>query len=385
MKIEYITDIHIDEPTAPAHHVISTCKAFVTLGNEVMLVHPSSKIFKKNKGPSLLNHHISYWYPKIRGGWRLYERLVAYYLKHHQKLKPIDADIMYIRFTPSKHIIRALSNISIPKVLELNGIGDCTLNYFRDLIESIDLVLIDSPERQKIISQCVPAHAHKIAIHLSPATESDHFRPLNKSTCRKNLGLASHSNILLLVSGFQQQHDLLTAISAIKMLNKKGNKYTLILIGDGPKRQEVFSVAAELIADKQVFMPGVVSYENLPAYIGAADICLNLLTTWKLKEGNLRAYKLYEYVSCARPVIETADFDLPIEEWARKTLFLIQPESPFHLCDAVANIEANPSLMNNKCELGRRYIIENRSWQAAARSSLEKLHTLCSHNHDNVC
>jgi hypothetical protein len=116
MKITYCTSVRVNEPTAPAHHVLNSCKAFTVLGHEVTLVHPRPRICATRWKDSL-HREVVLPFPAIRGGWRLYERMAAWTVRCLAKdMRP---DLFYFIFNPSLHLSEAIISTTMPNTTVL--------------------------------------------------------------------------------------------------------------------------------------------------------------------------------------------------------------------------------------------------------------------------
>lgn len=372
MRILYLTGESLERSWAPTHHVLGTCQAFAKQGHEVTLIH-AFPTRPRRVASAWAKAEITRWSPPVRGGGRLFHRSIARYLRTHAAEIAAEFDVLYIRFIASTVIAEALTHITIPTVLEVNGSEEFAARGFNECTRASDLVLVDSAAMAEMFRHRLPDQAAKVAVHVSPATDIERFAPRDKQACRAFVGLSPDAIILLHVSGFWTHHDFRTAELALRQLNQGSQRAMLVLLGDGPRWRAVRSSLMDLIKSGQVLMPGAVPIAEVPLYIGAADVCLNLWHAPFLRRGNLLGFKLYEYVASERPVIESADFTFPIQEWARKTLWLVPPESPERVANAVLSITSDAARWKARCAEGRSYVKQFRSWDAATRSTVSKL------------
>lgn len=371
MRIEYLTAARLDEPTAPAHHVLGLARALAAKGHRIHLLHPGPPIVGAQ---DWLHGESIHAYPRMRGGWRLFERGVASNLR--RKGRTGETEILYLRFPPSRRVAEALKPLASFKVLEIDGTEPLRHPRFGRLLEAVDLVLGQEGQEaalRRALSKSTPFALDKLAIHLHPATDPDHFRPLDRSACRSRLGLPREARLLLHVSTFQAHHDVATAIEALRRLAGDREDVRLILAGDGPGRRAARKAARDLVRSGRVRMPGFVSYDELPFLIGAADACLNLCQPAKLEEGNVNGFKCLEYLACARPVVESVHPGLPVPDWAAGVLHLVPPAAPEAVAAAVRDIQEHPAEWAKRCAAGRRHVQQRRTWEHAAESTLERI------------
>jgi FkbM family methyltransferase len=374
MHVAYLTSVHLDEPSAPSHHVLNTCKALIELDQPVTLIHPTPQISKLWAKAGIRSKPLLY--PRVRGGWRMFELAAAWQLRKLVSKQP--PDLVYLRFTPSRILNRILSDMGIPKVLELNGTEILDAQPFRGLAAAVDLILVDTEQMEVIVRTKFPEYAYKVQIHKSPGVDTSHFFSRPKLVCRQKLGLPEAPKILLHVSGFQPHHDFATLLRAAEILCDTHDDFLLVLLGSGPQWGAVKRMVSNLQCFERVIMPGAVSMEELPTYINAADICLNAVMTKPLRDGNFRATKLFEYLACDRPVIATVRPDVPIPDWAFRTLTMITPEDPAALAAAIKDIRMHPEDYSLRTAAGRGWVENNLSWRAATRTTLACLQNLTS-------
>lgn len=372
MRITYLTEARLDEPTAPAQHVLGLCRALALDGHRIDLVHPGPPLPLGAAG--WLSAETVRPYPRMRGGWRLYERALATWLR--RRAARGDLDLVYLRLAPSRHVANALRPLRCLRVLELDGTEPLRSAHFATLLDAVDLVLVQEGQEaslRRAFAESFPAAAPKLAGHAHPATDPDHFRPLDRFACRARLGLPPERRILLHASSFQTHHDLGTATAALRLLADRTAQPMLILAGDGPGRRPVRRAAGDLVRSGRLLLPGFVPYDRLPLYLGAADLCLDLCTAAKLREGNLNGFKLLEYLACARPVVQSVDPGLPLEDWAARVLALVPAEDPAAVAAAVQRVLADPEGWAERAAAGRRWVRRRRTWARAASSTVERI------------
>ena len=78
------------------------------------------------------------------------------------------------------------------------------------------------------------------------------------------------SFVVLGIMKWNQREDPLTLVNAFKQLYQLVPRARLVLVGDGPLRDEVHAACSELAGS--VHHPGYVSYSRLPDWYGRADV-----------------------------------------------------------------------------------------------------------------
>jgi glycosyltransferase involved in cell wall biosynthesis len=287
----------------------------------------------------------------------------------------MDTDVLYLRIEPTRSFQWALSRLAVPKILEINGSDILPDPRFSAFARTMDLILVDS---EPLRDQCIGVThlpPSKVAVHLSPAFDEAELHQVDQSVARRRLGVHQRDRLVVHVSGFQPHHDFLTIERAFRNLYARGEPHCprLVLIGDGPSWARESARFADLVHAGIVYMPGYLPLDRVQDYLAAADVCINLFTASRLVDGNLRAFKLYQYIGCGCPTIEAVDDSLPIDDWAREALCLIPPGSAEALVQAIRNVLDDAPSWQSRAMRGREYMLEHRTWRAAAESTLSHL------------
>lgn len=372
MRILYLTSVDASGDIAPSVRVRNTCRALSNLGHVVTLVHvnPAGQTAAL---ADYVERVFSVRWPSIRGGWKIFQFGAAYtLLKLVQKDRP---DVIYVRSHLGWILELALKRAGVPIVLEVNGNGFLKDPRAGNAIKLCSRILVDNVVLKAKIEEEYRFAQGKVKKHNIFVTDSDHFRPIDRDLACTRLGLEKEALRLIHVSSFQDWHDFKTMISAAKLLSSKYNlKVELILVGDGYRRTEVKSFIEESKCGDIVRLAGRINHLDVPLFIGASDIALDILSKDLLVTGrSLSAVKVYEYMACARPVITAVDSYFSPPVWAKDLLSLVPPEDPEMLADAILRIEGSPEFWAEKSARAREYVRANRTWEAGAMHTLSKI------------
>jgi glycosyltransferase involved in cell wall biosynthesis len=132
------------------------------------------------------------------------------------------------------------------------------------------------------------------------------FRPMDKYEARRKAGLPEFGNSLVVgyVGSIERWIDLDTVLKAIMIMEKRGQKPVLLVVGGSIAGPYSSRIAAEL---SRHIVTGFVPYEKVPLFINSCDTCL--LPLRDVTKNRARPLKLYQYLACERPV-----FSLPNKE-----------------------------------------------------------------------
>jgi glycosyltransferase involved in cell wall biosynthesis len=138
----------------------------------------------------------------------------------------------------------------------------------------------------------------------------------------------------------------------------------LVLVGDGPQRDELEQLAREKgIGDRVEFL-GEIPNEAIPAVVGEADV----FALPSLAEGMPRT--VLEALACKTPVV-TTDLE-QLRPLVKDVGRLVPSESPPELADALDDLlEASPETREAMGERGREKILNNYSWRDTVRQTTD--------------
>lgn len=186
------------------------------------------------------------------------------------------------------------------------------------------------------------------------------FKPM-KEDVKAGSGLDSNYSYIGYIGSFATWHGLDDLVRSAPLVLKQVPNAKFLLVGDGQEKDEIIRTVNGLnLKDNFIFMSGV-PYEEVPRHINMFDICIILK-----KKGILGSpLKLYEYMACGKPVVATRTEDFHILEESSAGL-LVDSEEPQELAGAIIKLLQNVELMRLMGENGRKYVVENQSWEIVA-------------------
>ncbi len=172
----------------------------------------------------------------------------------------------------------------------------------------------------------------------------------------------------------KQDHSLPVLFTARRLVKKNGLEYLLramkhvlaeercklIIAGDGPERQRLEALAADIGVSKHVEFVGAVPYGIMPEYLAAADIAV--------LPSLIEATSLFalEAMAMAKPLVATNVGGLP-ELNGNATLF-VEPMNERELGDAIIHLLQDNEVRDKMGNSGRRFA-ENHSWKTVAKET----------------
>jgi glycosyltransferase involved in cell wall biosynthesis len=368
VRILYVTAVRLDVAEAQALHVLDWCRAASRMGHEVTLVAPGlSRPVLPEAWASV--RALTASFPRVRGGYRLYDWLSSRIVG--RELERGEYDWAYLRAAPSRHLPAVMAAHPTPWAVEVNGAELAESPQFAEVARRATLVLADSEElRGQLLAAVAGLDAERVRVHPHPAVAPERFEGLDREECRSRLGLTKGEACFVNVSSFRWHHDHATLLAAAEAVAlRRGAPVRLIMAGDGERLEETRRAAAALRGVRVEF-PGSVSPMELPRLIAAADVCFDLVTAEKLRSGNLRSFKLYEYAAAGRPSVVAVDRSLPVAGWAERAFALVPPGDAAAAAEAALGILAAPEAWLSRAAEARGFVVRERSWAAAAAASI---------------
>ena len=138
----------------------------------------------------------------------------------------------------------------------------------------------------------------------------------------------------------------------------------ILLVGDGPKKSELLSLAKEYNLPNITLLPEK-PREQIPAYLSAADVALVPLRKAEIFKGALPS-KIFDAWACKRPVFLSIDGEArELVETIHAGVF-VPPEEPNKLAEAIINMMNSPKELDSMGENGCAYTKQYHSRKALA-------------------
>jgi glycosyltransferase involved in cell wall biosynthesis len=382
-KLYFVTDVDLNEKTAQPVHILSLTKYLAKLGVEVRLIYPTLQDEFPSIPPEVYPEPVEI--PrKLTIGLRLYH---LYLLKRLIQLpRP---DVIYVRL--SGQIIAPALWCSIsdtPMFLEVNGAPEKDYYSFtkdrgiirRLRVQKIKLtefvnfrtasgIIFVNESLKKYYASKYRIPEEKVIV-IRNGADPEVFRPIEKTEIRNKLAFGHNDELLLgFVGSLQPWYGVENAIKAVKILKNRGIKCSLIIVGNGPEKERLESLAHALRPQDNVKFVGEVPWDLVPQYIGAFDICIIPFTRRHFYKDN-SPLKLYEYMACAKPIVATNDLGLEIVSKLNVGTNA-KDDSPESLADAIIELINRKSEWEEMGKRGREYVEKNASWKTVAETTME--------------
>jgi colanic acid biosynthesis glycosyl transferase WcaI len=220
---------------------------------------------------------------------------------------------------------------------------------------------------ERLVQRGLPTH--KLALVRNGANV-DLFRRDAEARQRVRADLGLQDRFVVLYAGlFGLAYELDLVLEVARDLEQDAPDIHLLLVGEGPTREQVQAYAATLGLGHVTFLPAQ-PRERVPDYFNAADVSLV-----PIKEPNIFGMlpvKIYDSMACQVPIIVGATGEARHVVQESASGLAVDPGDGAQLRQAILSLRADPALRRRYGENGRQAVVARYSRQAQARQ-LEKL------------
>jgi len=165
------------------------------------------------------------------------------------------------------------SQAYLPPMADLLGVA-AVQAYLPAFCRACDLVISPSAGMRDVLVSLgvdIPIVIVPNGVDMRPFQNPSHLIHGETSFARQQLGLSADNVVLIYVGRLGPEKNLPFLLRSFSGLVQAYDHARLILVGDGPERDTLQEMAAKIPVDKCVIFTGMVSYEQVPAYIRMAD------------------------------------------------------------------------------------------------------------------
>lgn len=290
-------------------------RQLIERGYEISVVTPKlfrrSKRFEENPGeriyrfPFLSEEKLLVEYDKVPI-WRMITYMLSGFLYCARIARKDRCRLIHAHFVIPTGLIAVLVGccLKIPVIIQAHG-SDMTkyarLNRWMAWLTTFAAkqahhLIVVSQELSRILVQELAVPTHKITVR-SCGIDTMHFRSIPRDQAREHIKLPEEAFIVLFVGSLITRKGVDILLAAFAGLVEHDPTATLIVVGEGPLRQELEAQTHDLGIEKVVHFVGPKSNEELPIWYSSADI----FVLPSLREGV--PLVLLEALSCGLPVI----------------------------------------------------------------------------------
>lgn len=308
-------------------------------------------------------------------------------------LKDIRPDILYFRNSFLNSGYWTAKTLRIPAIKEVNGIHTDEKHIsmetkglaeiILDKIEKYnmnkaDMIIVVTQKLRNILINEYYVPEDKIVV-IENGANVDLFSPIDRENALNKLGLNDELRYVCFSGYFAAWQGLEYLVKCIPHVLSELPNTCFLFVGDGELKEICYKMAYELNVIDKIIFTGMVPYKMVPIYINASDLCVAPFCIQRNERCGLSPLKLCEYLACGKPVIASNINGLEILEEYNMGL-LVQPEDEKSLGKAIIKLLNDNDLRNTMGSNGRKYVVENRSWNKVACSIIEVMKGLLMMN-----
>jgi glycosyltransferase involved in cell wall biosynthesis len=298
------------------------------------------------------------------------------------RLRGFAPDVLYERFALNGSAGLALAHaLRIPLVIEVNApIVDEEVAHRglrnADGARTVEQAVLRQADRLVAVSGDLKrwlvglgVEAERIAV-VPNAVDPDRFeiRPQERDAVRRRLDV-NGTPVVAFAGTLKPWHDPTILVRAVGLLRERRVATRLLIVGDGPQRPAVEELAREQNLTAAVTVTGAVAHDEVPAYLGAADVAA---VTYHPETGRyFSPLKLFEYLAAGLAVVAAELGEIPHCVRAGETGLLYPPGDAEALADGLAALLADRDRAAALGRNGREHVRRHHTWAANARAVVE--------------
>ena len=319
-------------------------------------------------------------------GLRPFSFLIASWHVLRQELAAWRPDVLLWFDSPGQMApLLALSNHACASVLFVNGLpeeevqGIWRLPFVRWMLR----VALKTAVRRvhAVVSICreivvqmqdawrIPPERYHV---IRNGVDGSRFHPQPHAAARKVLGLPVEGLYIGFVGGFFPWHGLETLIEAVPFVHAKVPSATFLMVGEGQTKPVLEQLVQQQGLTEIVRFVGRADWAQVPTWIAACDVCVVLHRQTRSYPGD--SMKLWEYMSCERPVVTTIGPGYGETVEAIGCGLATKPDNAQDLARQLICLLEDPNERIKMGGRGRMAIIQAHTWDARAR----ELEQVCS-------
>jgi glycosyltransferase involved in cell wall biosynthesis len=297
------------------------------------------------------------------------------------------ADFVYERFAAFQALGRPFQKRGIPWVLETNGVFFHEAKNERQSMQLTSLarwlelrayrdcdllVCVSQPLRDLVVREAgIPAE--KVLV-LPNGVDVAFFDPERYAPLK-----FFSSPVIGYVGSFIRWQGLDLLLQAVAELRAEGLDYSLVLVGDGPARESLEMLTAQLGLTPFVRFCGQVSYPLVPAHIAGFDLGYSGQMAMEVGTMYHSPLKIYEYMAMARPVVASDYDDARAVIEPSKTGYLFEPGNLASLKETLRQAYRERPRWAAYGQAARETILSNHRWECRVQELIRQMERIAGH------
>ncbi|PSN10834.1 phosphoheptose isomerase [filamentous cyanobacterium CCT1] len=251
---------------------------------------------------------------------------------------------------------------------EADGFPDDRFAIEEQVVQNADGIIAECPQDRDDLIQLYGADASKI--HIVPCgVDLSEFWPIPKRQARATLGLPAAERVVLQLGRMVPRKGVDTVVEAIALLNRQRLPTRLVVVGGEsavpdpqvtPEIGRLQALATDLGIGDRVSFVGQRGREVLKYFYSAADVFVT--TPWYEPFG----ITPLEAMACGTPVIGSNVGGIKFTVRDGETGYLVAPKNAQEVCDRIAFLYQNPTVLNLFGRQAQRHVAQRFTWAKVA-------------------
>lgn len=217
----------------------------------------------------------------------------------------------------------------------------------------------------------VPRAVRHKAVKVSWGANAERFSPeVSGQPARERYGLSGDDFVVGYSGSFRPWHGVDVLVEAADRLRERPVRF--LLVGDGPERGALQQRIDALGLRDRFVLTGSVPYDEVPAALAAADVCVAPFVPDRHGPSRERGFvldplKVFEYLAMGTPTITIRAANIEALFRDGEHLQLVTPGDPTALATAIAQVMDDPEAARVQAQAGRDLVLERHTWRAHAQ------------------
>lgn len=343
-----------------------TCVSVLPTPLHVSIIRELRQVDKLLEADTRLRHEIrNLLYNKA-----LYDAIDGY-------LAAENIDFVYERYALfSMTGIRLARKLGVPHVLEVNAplafeqermrgleMKHFALQMEKQIFQSTDRVLVVSDELGEFVKSC-GVNSDQIEVVPNAVDPARFDIPENGDSVRETLGLQDKT-VAGFVGSLKNWHGTETLLRAFLQVHTDLPDLHLLIVGDGPERENLEKLAAHSGISQRVTFTGKVTYGEIPRYLAAMDIA----AAPYIPHDNFyfSPIKIFEYMAMGIATIGAKIGQVKSIVHHGETGMLFEPGNVNQLVHLLTTLTTDTRLRERLGKNAKTWVLKERTWQNNAR------------------
>jgi len=195
------------------------------------------------------------------------------------------------------------------------------------------------------------------------------FSDAERRKLRNTLGISEEDAVLLMIGRFVPKKGFSTAFEALKNITGHKKKVKLVVVGDGPLKNDYIDILKRDHTESFVTFIGEIPTQDLGKYYSACDIFL--MPSQRLPSDGLNVV-VPEAMACCRAIVASRVGGNDLVVFDGVNGYLHDENSPRQLAELVIKLLGNPASIENMGQKSLQLVRQMFNWDAIANYYLEK-------------